>query len=230
MKKLLIILTVVFVAVSCNILDCEQKDKLFASDFHTYQIELEDDINVDTLLNKMINRYCVNKTEGDLPFIFYDIKNQKFVGKSSSKTLKIGIEPPLCFKAEYDLTQILEIVKEHNNYRVEGEITNIENISDIVEEHYYKSEIDDNLASSELKGIWIILERKEGINDAAEIILEIIDGFQKTADKFSNEEFDKPFCDLNEEELKVITDKFVFRLSYKYYETEADVMLKNSMF
>lgn len=229
-KSLLILLLLAVIFSSCSLMNCDKEEELFTNQYHTYQVELNNDIKVDSLLNLLINRYCVDAVNNELPFLVFDLKEQKFVSEENNSTLKIGIEPPLCFEAEYDLDKILEIVKEHNNYRVEEEIVVVDSISSLVFNHYVNKDEGDYLNSVDIKGIWIITENTESINDAAIVIPQIIDGYRKVADFISNEYYGKTYCELNENQLNLINQKLVFRLSYKHYTPEVELNFESPAF
>jgi len=226
--KLKVIVTAFFGSLifflACNFNNNENVDFLFETEMHDYQIKFDDDISVDNLLDTLLNIYCEEKTIEKLPYILFDKKLQKFTSDKSKNTIKIGVEPPLCFPAEYNFSKLLEIVKDHNNFEVEGEVVNNGDIDKYVFEHYVDFDSENQLQSVLGKGIWIITSDIESISDVEIIFSEIIDGFIMVADFVSNKIYEKNYNDLNSNELLDVNEYLVFRLSFKHYES--DLLLK----
>jgi hypothetical protein len=228
MKNYILLVSIFAVLIffeSCDFNKKENTEKLFVTEMHNYKIEFEEDISVDNLLDTLLFKYCDKKEVRQLPYLLFDRGLGEFTTKKSKNTIKIGIEPPLCFPAEFDFSKILEILKDHNNFEVEGEVVNNDEIDKYVFEHYIDFDSEDVLLNIAEKGIWLITSDVENVSDVEIVFPKIIDGFIMVADFAAEKVYGKSYNELSEDEVLFLDKYLVFRLSFKHYEAEPQVQI-----
>ncbi len=229
-KNTISVIFLLLILNSCNNDNSElskREQTLLFQSYHGFILPIDSFKTLNDALIYLDDTYCL-KHEEQWPITFLDMKSHSLVSKPNNNTVKIGLEPPLCFDAqvEFDPTMILEIVKDRHNITIEGEYTEIDSIPIYVKKQMLSLGDDPNYSIGALgNGIWICTNKDDNFENLYPFIYESVIGFIESAREYSNMAYNKDIEDLNEQEFDELSKEFSLHLSFKYTDEEASIKL-----
>ena len=204
----------------------DREEVIFNQEYQQLLIPIDSLPTLGNLVDYLSNKYCIDE-EKVWPYILFDMKKKQMVSEANRNTIKLGIEPPPCFKGKFDDRMVLEIVKDGYNTEIEQVITEIDSIPSFVEKQMLSFGADMNYAVGAYNnGIWLSSKRDDALTNLNPYVSKIIDGYLNSLRKYSQMAYLKSVDDLTDEEYNEIAREFNFRLSFKYTDKPPSIKLE----
>lgn len=222
--KLLVFALIGIGIFACNP-TCENKKAIFFQEHHTMELDMSKYATLLDFLNDMDKKYCLDKSEEAWPLISFDSEEMLYSTKANSDRT-IGIEPNPCVEFEYDLKQILEIIKDDNNYMIEQVRVPLDSVHNYVTKHYLNYGKDKRFSNSpEGIGIWIITYEATPTPELIPLMEEIATGIDNVCEQYAKDKYSKNICKLDDKEYLELKNLFPFHLAFKTYDKEPEIQI-----
>jgi len=228
MKKLLIIFSIstIFLFSCSNKNMSDREEQIFIQEYQQLQIPVDSLPTLGDFVDYLSNKYCIDKVKV-WPYILFDMDKKEMVVEANRNTIKLGVEPPPCFKGKFDDRMVLEIVKDGYNTEIEQIITEVDSIPSFVEKQMLSFGADMNYAVGAYNnGIWLSSKRADKMSNLNPYISKIIEGYLSSLRKYSKMAYLKDVDELTEQEYTEIASEFNFRISFKYTDKPPSIKLE----